>query len=375
MMTAPVDPTRLRWWQYIGPWPIRPLSVTIFVALFFGFTASATAILEAELVANVSFVTQFISVTVSAAVTWVLLTVLARFQRRHTLNLPAYLLAFLFVAACATVIRTYVGQLTELFFNSPFAMISSIGRVWIPLVVVNSVIGVSTARLRFQVKQTQEALDLAREQQEWLILSDEIARRQVADTLHDQVQASLIAACLQLQATDPSDRRGIDAVIDRLEELRKVDVRRAARALSPTLSEVGLASSLSELASQYEPGMITLISVDPQLDTYRLVNERTRLGIYRIVEQALLNSAVHGHARVCDVRVTCHDGIRIEVTDSGRGFPDGEASQGAGGLLISTWTRTLDGTWSWGNRPEGGAHLTVAFPRHTCDPEDVTTRA
>lgn len=369
MTTQSTDPSELRWWQYIGPWPIRPVAVTIFVALFFAFTAAASAILETELVANVSFTAQVVSVAAAATATWILLTFAARVQRRHSLDFVSYLGAFLIVASVATVIRTIVGGLTQLFFNSPLAMTSTILRVWVPLVIVNAILGVSTARLQYQVSQTQAALDLARRQQEWLILSDEVARRQVADTLHDQVQASLIAACLHLQSTDPSDRRSIDAVIDRLEELRKVDVRRAARALSPTLSEVGLSSSLSELASQYEPGMVTLVNVDPRLDTHRLVDERTRLGIYRIIEQALLNSAVHGRARVCDVRVMCNDGIRIEVDDSGEGFADEDALHGAGGALISTWTRALEGTWSWGNRPEGGARLTVDLPRHTCDPD------
>lgn len=369
MTTQSTDPSELRWWQYIGPWPIRPVAVTIFVALFFSFTAAASAILETELVANVSFTAQVVSVAAAATATWILLTLAARVQRRHSLDFVSYLGAFLIVASVATVIRTIVGGLTQLIFNSPLAMTSTILRVWVPLVIVNATLGVSTARLQYQVSQTQAALDLARRQQEWLILSDEVARRQVADTLHDQVQASLIAACLHLQSTDPSDRRSIDAVIDRLEELRKVDVRRAARALSPTLSEVGLSSSLSELASQYEPGMVTLVDVDPRLDTHRLVDERTRLGIYRIIEQALLNSAVHGRARVCDVRVMCNDGISIEVDDSGEGFADEDALHGAGGALISTWTRALEGTWSWGNRPEGGARLTVDLPRHTCDPD------
>lgn len=358
----------LRWWQYIGPWPIRPLMVTVFAMSFFAFTAAASAIIETELVANVSFASNALSIVGGGAAVWLMLEIARRVARRHPLTLTTYLLVFLVTTVVAVIIRTYVGQISDLLFVSPGAFVSTVLRVAIPLVVVNSIVGVATARLAAQVEQTQAALALTRLQQDWMLEADEQARRQVADTLHDQVQAALIAACLQLQAIGPDDRAGIDAVIHRLEELRKVDVRRAARALSPTLSEVGLGSSLAELASQYEPGMVALISVSTAADgSQGGVDERTRLGCYRIVEQALLNSAGHGRARICEVYVDVegHDGDRavvLTIDDDGQGFIGGVPEPGSGSALISTWVRTLRGEWLWTERPEGGVRVRVRLP-------------
>ncbi len=379
-MTTRADSFTLHpWWRYLGPWPARPALVAILAATFFTFTALATAILERSTVATVGFVPQMASVVTSAITVWAFLLVMRRIQDRWAMGLPAYLIAFLVAATAGVVVRTYTADLADVNFASPLSTLLSVVRLWLPLVAINSIIGVATARLQDQVAKTEAALSLAREQQDRMLEADEHARRQVADALHDRVQAGLIAACLQLQDIDPADRAAIDTVIARLEELRKVDVRRAARALSPTLSEVGLASSLSELASQFEPGMVTLVTVEPLIDAPGFVDERTRLGIYRIVEQALLNAAIHGRARMCEVRVgstapgqapgapTADADVVVEVDDNGRGFREGPRSDGSGAALVSAWTQALGGSWSWGDRPEGGARVSAALPGHRCD--------
>jgi signal transduction histidine kinase len=361
-------PPGLRWWQYIGPWPIRPLVVTLFATTFFGFTALATAILESGAVANVPFGSQVLSVILAAALVWICLWLARQWQLRRGLGLVGFLFAFLVAATLGALTRAYASGLQDVVLDSPATAIATVLRLWVPLVIINSIIGVTTSRLQDQVAQTQAALALSRIQQDWMLDADERARRQVADALHDRVQAGLIAACLQLQGTDPADRRGIDQVIGRLEELRRIDVRRAARALSPTLSEVGLASSIAELASQYEPGMVTHISVDTELDAGGAVSERTRLGIYRIIEQCLLNAAGHGRAANCTVAVTLREGvIHMCAVDDGVGFGDEAPVPGSGSALISTWVRTLDGTWSWQPDARGGVRVDVELPGHTCD--------
>lgn len=353
----------LPWWRYIGPWDIRPGPVALFTAIFFFFTAIATAVLETQTVANVSFTEQAISVVVAGLSVWVILIGARRWQRRRPFGLVVYLGAFLAAAASGVVLRAYLSGIETIILATPLTFLATLVRIWIPLVVVNSIIGVTTERLRRQIDQTETALALAREQQEWLIDSDERARRQVADDLHDRVQAGLIAACLQLQAVEVRDPSQIDAVIQRLEEMRKIDVRRAARALSPTLSEVGLSSSLAELSAPYEPAMVTVVAVDPSIDGQGGVDERTRLGLYRIAEQALLNAAGHGRARTCQITVRREDSaVIMTIEDDGDGFPVTEPRAGTGAALISTWARTLGGTWSWGPRESPGARVQVHVP-------------
>lgn len=350
-------------WRYIGPWDIRPGPVALFTAIFFLFTAIATAVLETQTVVNVSFAEQALSVVVAGLSVWVILIGARRWQRRRPFGLLVYLAVFLVAAASGVVLRAYLSGIETIIMATPLTFLATLVRIWIPLVVVNSIIGVTTERLRRQIDQTETALALAREQQEWLIDSDERARRQVADDLHDRVQAGLIAACLQLQAVEARDPAQVDAVIQRLEEMRRIDVRRAARALSPTLSEVGLSSSLAELSAQYEPAMVTVVAVDPLIDGQGAVDERTRLGFYRIAEQALLNAAGHGRARTCQITIRREDSdVVMTIEDDGAGFPATEPRAGTGAALISTWARTLGGTWTWGSRESGGTRVLVRVP-------------
>lgn len=368
MTGTPTARLDLPWWRYIGPWDIRPGPVALFTAIFFLFTAIATAVLETQTVANISFAEQALSVVVAGLSVWVILIGARRWQRRRPFGLLVYLTVFLVAAASGVVLRAYLSGIETIIMATPLTFLATLVRIWIPLVVVNSIIGVTTERLRRQIDQTETALALAREQQEWLIDSDERARRQVADDLHDRVQAGLIAACLQLQAVEARDPAQVDAVIHRLEEMRRIDVRRAARALSPTLSEVGLSSSLAELSAQYEPAMVTVLSVDPLIDGQGAVDERTRLGLYRIAEQALLNAAGHGHARTCQITVRSEASeVVMTIEDDGAGFSGTEPRAGTGSALISTWARTLGGTWSWGPRESHGTRVLVRVPTSSCD--------
>lgn len=364
-MTDEPASRNLRWWQFIGPWPIRPLAVTLFAGFYFTFNAAASVVLDADLLGDVGVGANVLSIIAAAAVVWALLFAAQRWEERGRMNLAAYILIFFISSIAGVLVRSYIGQLADRILESPGYFLGTVARVAVPLLAINSIIGLATARLAAQVNRTEAALTLARQQQNWMIQADEQARRQVADTLHDRVQANLIAACLQLQGIDPTDRSGIDEVIDRLESLRKFDVRRAARALSPTLSEVGLASSLAELASQYEPTMVTSVRVHEHADGFHSkFDERTRLGCYRIIEQALLNSAVHGRATACMVNIDVTteldaSELSLTVVDDGIGFSDLVPQSGSGSALISTWVRTLGGQWSWGSLPDGGVRVTV----------------
>ena len=154
-------------------------------------------------------------------------------------------------------------------------------RVAIAMFLVLIITGRADAKLASQVRQTQSALDLARAQQDILLRGDEFTRRQISGALHDRVQARLIAACLELQMVDVNKadetQRTVNATIAQLEEIRSVDVRRVARALSPRLNEVDLESALDELALQYEPGMKSTITVDSVIE-----NKETRPSVKRV---------------------------------------------------------------------------------------------
>lgn len=236
--------------------------------------------------------------------------------------------------------------------------------------IVQAVIGLAGWRLRLENLRTQEALALAREQQRQLLDADERVRGQVSAFLHDRVQGGLIAACLELsdaaRAADSATQVSIDGVVQRLEDLRALDVRSAARALSPDLANTDFRSALEDLSRQYAPAMLITLEIDPRLAS-RITPEAdsSLLGSFRIIEQAVLNAVVHGRARNCLVRVDLvADSLAISVSDDGVGIKAG-GTPGLGSALTTTWTTLFGGSWSRESLPAGGTRLHALLAGHS----------
>jgi len=286
-------------------------------------------------------------------------------QRRFGVRVASYVVFVLL--ACATVIalRIIIGDVDSAALANVPTVVGAVLRLAAAMFLILIITGRAGAKLANQVVQTQSALNLARAQQGILLQGDEFTRRQISGALHDRVQARLIAACLELQMADVNQpaktQQAINQTVTQLEEIRSVDVRRIARALSPSLSEVDLESALDELTLQYEPGMKSTITVDSVIEI-----KETRppanvlLGAYRIIEQALLNSAGHGAARLCEIDVRVEgDVLVLTVKDDGRGFAGPPDMTGFGSTLMTTWAQSLGGSWNWQNGKTAGAVLSA----------------
>lgn len=350
------------WYRWIGPWPFRPV-VTFLLAWYFFVVAGTGILLGQNSVDPLQWLRGGLLYAIPAAGALTLVIWLGRRWQRAKGVRPLSYVAFIFLAASAAVtVRSTLTTLTIEQYSNVAAIALGILRFMLMLFVITAVSGAVVVRLQEQVHATQRALDLVRDQQMIMLEADEAARRQVAALLHDRVQAGLIAACLELQMIaqrqDSSEQQAMRAVIDRLEELRALDVRRAARALSPSLDDVDLKSALEELAAQYEPSIQTRVRVDPVIDERRdAVDADLPIAIYRIVEQALLNAATHGQAQHVwiDIEST---GNRIEliVRDDGVGLTH-TTSPGLGSAVIETWARVLNGAWSLTPAAQGGTLL------------------
>lgn len=351
--------------SWIGPWRLRPVALGLvfaLLALLITLGPNNRGELGWSLVAS-SLVPSILAGVGAAG--WAAIG--RQWQQRHGVRWPSYLVVLAAIAATNALLRLFYSAAA----NAPEAELPAgvlFVRAFVVALVVNMFIGLLTRRLELQVAATEQALDLARQQQVELIRADEETRRQVSAFLHDRVQAELIAISLELQAAahEPSepDQQSLIQLVQRLETLRALDVRSAARTLSPNLDEIDLQTALEELAIQYEPSFAVSIDVDPSIDEGR--NElggRVMLASYRIIEQALLNCAVHAEASHVDIRVArIASGVRVTVADDGKGLPV-ESTPGRGTTIIAAWVRALDGTWSLRNRLGGaGCELRAELP-------------
>ena len=364
--TAALPPVEdRRWWNYIGPWPFQPALVFVATFLFYNIGAVGAATTSSTFdPANFlggGLLEALLSCLPATATAWLG----KRWQLSYGMRWSSYAF-FIAVAVVGSVVVRYFLVLGEAFANNIFPpLFVATARITLFLLVLHALAGAVTERLERQVLATQAALDESRRQQVQILRADEDARRQVADVLHDRVQAGLIAACLELQSLpgDPQQKEAISAIVHRLEELRGIDVKRAARALSPSLQDVDLHAALRELGAQYEPSTSTRVDVPADVEK-RITDPELRLGLYRITEQALMNAVIHGRAHQVEVSIRINDGntIHWKVKDDGRGLAGGDSKQGLGSALINTWMRRLGGEWSLVDDDRGGALCRGSIP-------------
>lgn len=157
-------------------------------------------------------------------------------------------------------------------------------------------------------------------------------RIRLARDLHDGVLQSLTGATLQLDTAgylvekDPAEARQRLLEVQRLLAAEQCDLRSLVQQLKPaplTPFEVaaGLIARLKELVRRMERqwGLHVTLDIRPIEGG---ISETLSHEIYRMVHEALVNTARHAGASTGRVEIEAGDDrVRITVADDGRGFP------------------------------------------------------
>lgn len=352
-----------------GPWPIRPVLLGFISFVVFQYASGVVAVADNRVFVGAgSGLPVNIARAVAVGLAFALLLWLyRRITGRVELSRTGYLVILVVVGVSAGVTR-YVSVLDAAERDAGQLAFGALRGV-VTLMILSSALGIADSRLLQQIRQTDAALALVRTQRSAVLEAEERARQSIATILHDRVQAGLVAANLQLKQVAAGLTREesarLESVIADLEAIRTQDVRSASRQLSPDLRNITLTQALKVLASTYEPAMRTTIDVDALEDAARLRDPQDplRLGVYRIIEQALLNAALHGGATSVSVTSECvGDELLLTITDNGRGLGPEPITPGAGSTIIDAWAATMNGTWAIDGNPSG-TQVTVRVPR------------
>lgn len=209
-----------------------------------------------------------------------------------------------------------------------------------------------------------------------LIAGEEEARRRLARELHDDHCQRLAAFAFELKVVrrelaegDPR-RAGLDAVGAGLAELGE-DLHRLSHDLHPAILERrGLAEALRDHCAEIErrhglPVRLSLRGADDFFPPLPPLPPDIALGLYRIVQEALANTARHAGARSAHVSLWLAAGkVRLSVADDGAGF-DPEAARRTGGLgLASLEERAalLGGRCRIASAPGAGTEVDITVP-------------
>lgn len=161
---------------------------------------------------------------------------------------------------------------------------------------------------------------------EQLISAQEEEQRRIARELHDETGQSLTSLLVGLRALQ--DARSLEDARTRADELRAItaralsEVRRLAWRLRPVaLDELGLVAALEQYAAEYARSWRLAVDVQARgLNSDRLPAP-VETALYRIVQEALTNTAKHAGAQNVSIVVQRHAvSVQVIVADDGCGF-------------------------------------------------------
>jgi signal transduction histidine kinase len=202
-----------------------------------------------------------------------------------------------------------------------------------------------------------------------LVSAQEGERRRISRELHDEVGQVLSAIMLglgnlrsALRSNNSAEAfRQLQLVEDMTENNAKV-VRNISLLLRPTmLDDLGLIPALKWLAR--EVSRTSSMAVDVMADSFvDDLPEEHRTCVFRVVQEALRNSARHSGATQAHVVVGEGNGfLQLTVQDNGKGFHP-SLETGLGILGMQERVVSLSGTMKLNSTPGRGTTLTFILP-------------
>src|SRR3954453_14662028 len=158
-----------------------------------------------------------------------------------------------------------------------------------------------------------------------VLRAQEEERRRLARDLHDEVNQALTAILLRLQALSED---APPALADQITELKNLvnqameELLRLARQLRPAaLDDLGLIAAIEGQLARFSEQSGIQSSFNHE-GAPEALSEDQQTVIYRVVQEALSNTAQHSAATFVDfeLRVFPSHGVELRVRDNGKGF-------------------------------------------------------
>lgn len=202
-----------------------------------------------------------------------------------------------------------------------------------------------------------------------LMRAQEEERRTIARELHDEVGQMLTSLRFELGALDRLNTMPTEEYQQHLKEAKSTTeqtlrtVRDIAIGLRPSVLDLGLDAALRWQARQFSrsTGTEAAVRVDEALPA---LPDLYLTCIYRVVQEALTNSARHARARNVEISVSRHDRqLEVVVADDGVGLPTGwNRGHGMGLVGMEERVREIGGAFAIGSRNGPGVLITVRLP-------------
>jgi len=217
-------------------------------------------------------------------------------------------------------------------------------------------------------KRTEDALSAVSRR---LIQAQEQERSRIARELHDDIGQRLAMLAMQLQELHlnspdlpPEVRSHTGELWKRTNEIA-TDIQSLSHELhSSKLQYLGIAAAIRGFCREFSAQQNVEIDFQNH-DLPSHLPPDTSLCLFRVLQEALHNSAKHSGVRHFEVRLWGASGeIHLTVSDSGSGFDSAVANEARGLGLISMEERlkALNGTLSIESQPKRGTTIRARVP-------------
>ncbi len=197
------------------------------------------------------------------------------------------------------------------------------------------------------------------------IAIQEEERKRIAQDLHDELGAALSMSKMQLLQMEKSQIKEDENLI-RVRELVESaleSTRRISRELMPLqLEQLGLKKALLSMIHFAEESGTLKIKTDFSMEDANLTPEQ-QLGLYRIFSELLNNSLKYADATQIHIEMKWHEhSLLANYRDDGVGIEPDSNAVGLGLKSIGSRVGYLNGTWDYGNHPDGGFYSKIILP-------------
>ncbi len=227
-------------------------------------------------------------------------------------------------------------------------------------------------KLRFQQEQqaaNQEIFNLMLAQKQKVEEGKKVEQRRISEELHDGVLGRMLGARMVLtglnKKNDPEAEIQRKKAIDALQ-----DVEKEVRVISHELSHAAYQKihnfilSLEDLLKTVQTAgkFNQTLNYKEEFDWDGL-NGETKINVYRMIQESLQNSVKHAKCENVAVNlIIANDGLKVTVSDDGKGFKTNTGKKGIGMRNISSRINKLNGKWNIESSLGKGTTVTLVVP-------------
>lgn len=359
--------------KFLGPYPFNPVFIFIVSFIYF-FTRFGPALTEL----SPGFHRQFVAIVIvllSAIPSLSVALTAWGFQKYRLWNPQNFLFYCLEIFGITLVLRA--ARIIEM--KIPFAAkyvsnkqdlikVDIYLYFWgfVAILLLNGFLSFAERETIGKLKLAKDLASSLNAERRELVVANEEGKTQISSFLHDRVQSDLMLISMQLKELERDfpnfKNKAIEEIISKLESIRGTDLRKLIEILDPDLSRHTLEEAIKTLSNHYKNSFHTHLSI-AKPDSVINSGSQVELGIYRIVEQFLLNALIHAKCRNVWIELRFENNtLVLTLRDDGIGTTNAEIIPGYGTALINSWVDVLGGSKEIHSSKTNGYLLKVAIP-------------